>query len=411
MSTSYELLVGIDWAMEKHQVCLLMPDGSVVIERAVEHQAQAIHTFIDALLRRVGGRAEGIAIGIEVPRGALVETFLERGLHVYTLNPKQLDRFRDRHTVAGAKDDRRDAYVLADALRTDLHKFRRVELDHPLVIQIRELSRADEDLREEFNRLSNRFREQLYRWAPHLLSLSPSADEPWFWELVERASASKTGRVRRTQVDKLLRRSRIRRLDTDQVLAVLHQEPLHIAPGAADAARAHIALLLPRLRIVREQRKSCAQQLEGLLEEYAADEESERPSVVEILYSLPGLGTAITATLLSEAALLIKEADYAALRALGGLAPVTKRSGKSMIVLMRYACNTRLRNAFYHWARCSVQHDQAARAYYALLRARGHSHGRALRSVADRWLRILAAMLKTRTLYDAQHQRRVRAAA
>lgn len=302
MSTSYELLVGIDWAMEKHQVCLLMPDGSVVIERAVEHQAQAIHTFIDALLRRVGGRAEGIAIGIEVPRGALVETFLERGLHVYTLNPKQLDRFRDRHTVAGAKDDRRDAYVLADALRTDLHKFRRVELDHPLVIQIRELSRADEDLREEFNRLSNRFREQLYRWAPHLLSLSPSADEPWFWELVERASASKTGRVRRTQVDKLLRRSRIRRLDTDQVLAVLHQEPLHIAPGAADAARAHIALLLPRLRIVREQRKSCAQQLEGLLEEYAADEESERPSVVEILYSLPGLGTAITATLLSEAA-------------------------------------------------------------------------------------------------------------
>jgi transposase len=409
---SYELLVGIDWAMEKHQVCTLAPDGTILEERAVEHQAQAIHAFLDTLLRRVAGRADRVAIGIEIPRGALVETLLERGLHVYTLNPKQLDRFRDRHTVAGAKDDRRDAYVAADALRTDLHKFRRVELDHPLVIQIRELSRADEDLREEFNRLTNRFREQLYRSAAHLLSLSPAGDEPWFWELVERTTRGSSGRLTRTQVDKLLRRYRIRRLDADDVLGVLHQEPLHVAAGAADAARMHIALLLPRLRIVHEQRKSCAQQLGALLEEYAAEEEGEQLSVVEILFSLPGLGTAITATLLSEAASLVRETDYAALRALGGLAPVTKRSGKSLVVLMRYGCNTRLRNAFYHWARCSVQRDEAARAYYALLRTRGHSHGRALRSVADRWLRILVAMLKSRTLYDAQHpRRRVRTAA
>ena len=68
---------------------------------------------------------------------------------------------------------------------------------------------------------------------------------------------------------------------------------------------------------------------------------------------------------------------------------------------MRYACNERLRNACYHWARCSTRGDATARAYYAALRARGHSHGRALRSVADRWLRILTAMLKTRTLYEA----------
>ena len=67
---------------------------------------------------------------------------------------------------------------------------------------------------------------------------------------------------------------------------------------------------------------------------------------------------------------------------------------------MRYACNHRLRNACYHWARVSTQFDTAARAYYAALRGRGHSHGRALRSVSDRWLRILIAMLTQRTLYD-----------
>ena len=72
----------------------------------------------------------------------------------------------------------------------------------------------------------------------------------------------------------------------------------------------------------------------------------------------------------------------------------------TFVVRMRYACKSRLRNALYHWSRTSLQADPSARAYYDRLRARGHSHSRALRSVADRWLRILIAMLKTRTLYN-----------
>ena len=90
---------------------------------------------------------------------------------------------------------------------------------------------------------------------------------------------------------------------------------------------------------------------------------------------------------------------------------MTRQSGNRRVVSMRYGCNERLRNAFYHWARTSIQHDQAAKEYYAALRARGHSHGRALRSVADRWLRILMAMLESRTLYDPQRMRRAAAAA
>lgn len=150
----------------------------------------------------------------------------------------------------------------------------------------------------------------------------------------------------------------------------------------------------------------------GLLEEYAAEGEpaSGGPSDLAILTPLPGVGVGVNATLLSEAAPLLADRNYAALRALGGLAPVTKRSGKSFVVMMRHGCNTRLRNA-YHWSRTSIQKDSAARRYCASLRARGPTHGRALRSVTDRWLRISMAMLNGRTLYDAQHQQRVRAAA
>lgn len=416
MAPSYELLVGIDWATESHQICLLSADGTVVEECAVEHNAAKIHALLERLVHRAGGRAEAIAVAIETPRGALVETLLERGLQVYALNPKQLDRFRDRHSVAGAKDDRLDAYVLADALRTDLPKFRLLQIDHPLVIQLRELSRADEDLRQDFNRLTNRLREQLYRCASPVLTLSPAADEPWFWELAERLTQPPMRRLTRVQIDRILRQHRIRRLDLDQVLQVIGHEALHTAPGAAEAARIHVGLLLPRLRIVHEQRKTCAKQLAKLLDDYGADTAQTRggtgPSNTAIMRSLPGAGTMVAATLLAEAAQPLADTDYAALRAYGGLAPVTKRSGKSKVVMMRHGCDHRLRNAFYHWARTSIQHDAAAKAYYAELRARGHRHGRALRSVADRWLRILMAMLKTGTLYDPQAvQRRVPAAA
>jgi hypothetical protein len=98
----------------------------------------------------------------------------------------------------------------------------------------------------------------------------------------------------------------------------------------------------------------------------------------------------------------LADRDYGTLRAYTGVAPVTKRSGKRLLtVQMRYACKHRLREALYHWSRTSIQCDIAARTYYRQLRARDHSHGRALRSVGDRWLRILTAMLNARTLYDA----------
>lgn len=418
MSDSYELLVGVDWATQEHRVCLVTPDGAVAEECVVEHNAHAIHALLERLVQRVDGHPERIAVAIEAPRGALVETMVASGLHVYTLNPKQADRFRDRHTVAGAKDDRRDAYVLGDALRTDRPKFRRVELDHPLVLQIRELSRADDELRDDHVRLTHRLREQLYRCASHLLQLSPGLDEPWFWELVQHLFQEQPRRqLTRAQAAALLRHHRIRRLDADQVLQVVQQEPVPVAPGAVDATRRHVALLLPRLRLVHEQRKQCEKQLKELLQQYAdVDEENAAgPSVVSILLSLPGVGTTVAATLLGKASQLLAAADHAALRALTGVAPVTIQSGKShrgRRVVMRQACDASLRNACYHWARVSAQHDEHARAYYAAQRARGHNHGRALRSLADRWLRVLMAMLLTRTLYDPEfHSRRVPAAA
>ena len=116
--------------------------------------------------------------------------------------------------------------------------------------------------------------------------------------------------------------------------------------------------------------------------------------------SYRALGRIVPATLLAEEWDALQRRDYATLRSLTGVAPVTKRSGKMRIVIRRLARHPQLANAVYHWARVAVQHDSISRAKYTALRARGHSHGRALRSVADRLLAVACAMLKTRTTFN-----------
>ena len=115
MSTE-QWFVGVDWATEQHQICVLEGDGKVVGERQVAHSGDGIAELCTWLDKLSGGDLESVHAAIEMPHGAVVEMLLERKVQVYAINPKKLDRFRDRFTAAGAKDDRRDARVLADSL-------------------------------------------------------------------------------------------------------------------------------------------------------------------------------------------------------------------------------------------------------------------------------------------------------
>ena len=402
----FDWWVGVDWGSEAHALCLLDVHGQIVGTRTVTHTAGAVQEALQWLRDRTGAAPEQIAIGIETPRGALVDTFIEQGFVVFALNPKQLDRFRDRFTAAGAKDDTRDAHVLGDALRTDRRAFQRVHPDDPLIIRLRDLCRLREELQEQEARLANRLREQLYRLDAAWLALSPAADEPWVWAMLAAApDPIAWAQLPRRRLAAVLHDHRIRRLTADQVRDVLRQPRLTVAPGVVEAVATRIEALVPQLRLVHDQRTSTERRIDRLLDHLATiappEGEPAEHRDVEILRSLPGVGRMVTATMLSEAGHPVAARDYATLRAHAGTAPVTKRSGKRVFyVHMRYACKWRLRDALYHWSRTSILHDAAARAYYDALRARGHSHARALRSVADRWLRILIAMLKTRTLYD-----------
>jgi transposase len=409
----YVLTVGIDCGSAEHQVCVLDRERRLVADRRFAHSGQGLLDLIGWILTHGEDHPARVHVAIEVPRGPVVETLLERGFPVWALNPRQLDRFRERYTAAGAKDDRRDAWVLGSALQTDLSAFRALRVDDPAVIALRELSRLDSELGEELTRVSNRLRDQLHRFFPQMLQLCPAANEPWLWQLLALVpTPSRARQVRPAAVQRVLTHARIRRVTGAEVVQTLRTPALHVAPGTVEAASQRIAILLPQLTLLHEQRRDVGKRLADRLDAltHTSGQEREHHDVT-ILRSWPGIGIRIAATMLAEAPDALRRRDYHALRSLGGLAPVTAASGKYRLVKMRHACNTRLRTALYHWARVATQTDGHARAHYTRLRGRGHTHARSLRGVADRQLAVLVAMLNAGTLYDVAQRKPLATAA
>jgi transposase len=410
MTEEIEWFVGFDWASETHVVCLLDQNGRAIGERRVAHGGAGLAELCDWLTARTGAPPARIGVAIETPHGPVVEMLLERGFAVFAINPKQLDRFRDRFTAAGAKDDSRDAHVLGDSLRTDRRAFRPLAVDDATVVELREWSRIADELTQERNRLANRVREQLWRYYPQMLQLSDDLAADWFLALWECApTPAKAAKAHEGSLARILEAHRIRRFDAAQALQVLRQKPLQVAAGASEAAVAHIKVIAERARLVNRQLKDAHRKLDALcaqLEQPKQSEAGQGPEQrdVTILRSLPGVGRINLATLLAEAAEPLRRRDYQALRALSGVAPVTRRSGKARLVLRRMACNNRLRAAVYHWARVAAQIDPASKARYAALRRRGHCHARALRTLGDRLLGLACAMLKSQTLFDPNHK-------
>jgi len=409
--------LGVDWGSAEHWARLAAAGGGGRLgPRRFAHGGEGLAALADWALAASGVRPEEIWVAIEVPHGPVVESLIERGSRVFSINPKQADRFRDRFSPAGAKDDSRDAEVLADALRTDPRAFREIRPTPALIVELREWSRMHDELVAEHGRAASQLREQLWRYYPQALELAGrDAGADWFLELLTLApTPEKAQRLRKDAVQRLIRRHRLRRIDAAGVIDTLRAQPLTVAPGAVEAASAHVGLLAGRLGLINRQKRQVRVRLDQLLEACQQDDtwgQGEAQRDVTVLRSLPGVGRTVLATLLAEAFEPLQRRDYHALRCLGGVAPVTRRSGKTILVLQRRAANQRLANALYHWARVAAQRDPVCKAKYAALRGSGHAHARALRSIADRLLGVACAMLQAQITFDPNHARDTRHAA
>lgn len=396
LDTSFSVFAGVDWAEESHAVCALV-DGRRH-DRSFANSPDGIQALARWLAELAGERAR-VAVAIEVPHGPVVEGLLLRGFPVFAINPKQLDRHRDRYSLAGAKDDRRDALVLADSLRIDPKSFRAVCLPPPTIIKLRRATRDRRRLVRIRTSISNRLRSVLNDCAPHYLKLCQAADEPWFWHLLSLLPQPGVSQLSKAKVTAALKRFRITRHSPDDVLACLRMPPLSLAEGTVEACAESIASLLRQLKLFAQEVSLVEARIRTLLAEAAVSPDGG-PSDVEIIDSYPGAGVVVVSELLAEAFQPIVERNREALRSQAGCAPVTRRSGKTAFVTRRRAVNPHLRDTAYFLAEAALKKDPWAKSFYARARHRGQDHPRALRGLGDRIIDQLMAMLESRTIYD-----------
>jgi hypothetical protein len=211
---------------ERKVIVLLDGEGRAIEQYDAAHSGEGLRCLVDRLVGTTACPANAVAIAVETSWGALVETLLDHGFAVFSINPKQVDRFRDGFTMADAKDDTRDAFVLACSLRTDPRSFRLVEIDSPEIIRLRELSRFEDELKAELRRTTNRIWQQLHRYCPQVLTLSPAADDLLIWDLLRQAPTPAIGaKLSLARIQRLLHSHRISRFTADEMMTVLRAPP------------------------------------------------------------------------------------------------------------------------------------------------------------------------------------------
>jgi hypothetical protein len=400
--------VGIDWGNEEHAVCVVDERGDVDAKYRIKHDIAAV----ESLIEKLGGRGclGDVVFAIERRDGLLVDALLEQGAAVWHINPAQLDHFRGRFSASGAKSDALDARVLADCARTDLERaFRRVEPRPTEIVELRGVERLHSSLTEQRIRLENQATEALLRYYPAFVALKVDLSCDWVRALFAKASdPAAAKRLRASAVEALLRRHRVRKLSSQELIEKLQRRDFTAASGVVHAERLVASCAMRQLEVVVEQLRTVEKRMDELLELICAAPQDSTLAAwagsATALRSMPGVGSKIAATILAEAPEALREGAYRELRVKAGTAPVSKSTGKrskTPQVSMRYACNHHLRNAMHHWGRTSAQAD----AHWAELRrrclARGHTQARANRQVADRLLHVLTAMVRHGAVYDS----------
>jgi transposase len=391
---------GIDWAENHHDVALVDADGKLVAKRRVSDDAAGFGLLVQLLADAGDSAQEPIPVAIETNRGLLVACLRATGRTIYPINPKAVDRYRDRHSVARKKSDAGDALVLAHILRTDRASHRPLPADSELAQAVAVLARAQQDAVWERTCAHNKLRSLLREYYPAILAAFVSkrggilrSDARALLAVAPTPGAA--AKLTKLQLRRLLvRAGRQRGIDAEagRLQAVLSTEYLHHPALVEDAFGTQALALLRQLDV------ACANADELAA---AAEAHFEKHADAEIITSLPGLGPLTGARVLAEIGDdRSRFADARSLKAYAGAAPVTRASGKSLTVMHRRIKNQRLAAVGYVWAFSALTASPGARAHYDRRRTAGDRHTAAQRNTFNRLLGCLHHCLDTRQTYN-----------
>jgi transposase len=383
---------GVDWATDGHAVCVVDQQGRVRVEFDVAHTADGL----TELCRRVVG-AGARRVAIERPDGPVVDAVLATGLDVVVVSSRSVKALRERYGTSGNKSDRSDAYVLADCLRTDGHRWRSLEPDSPATVTLRSHVRARKDLVETRVAVANQLRAHLRIVFPGAVGLFRDIDSPISLRFLERFPS--TTRAEWLSPKRLAAWLHANSYCGRKDPAVLHAR-LRSAPAGTDGtdgdARAAVTLAyVTVLTALRAQIDELDTRITELL-----DAHPDAP----IFRSLPRAGTIRAATLLAEIGdCRARFPDPESLTSLAGVTPSTRTSGRHRTVTFRWSSDKKLRDALCDFAGDTMRASPWADARYRALRAAGKRHPHAERILARSWGHIIWRCWHDRVPYDPAH--------
>lgn len=389
--------IGIDWSESKHDLCYLHENGEVLRRLEIAHTLAGF-VALDQARRELGVSPEGCVVGLETAHNLLVDYLWEQGYtSVYVLPPNAVKSAQGRYRQSGAKDDRWDARLIADMLRTDQKRYRLWQPDSRLTCQIRLTVRFVNHLNRELVRNANRLRAVLLRYYPAAVQLFSRLDAPVTLAFIQSyPTPQAAARLSFAEFQAFLRQHHHTQ---PKKWAKIYSQLQAVFPSADErmvAAYAPQASTLANLLAVLVASKSAWQkELTRLYQQHP-----ER----ELFASLPGAGEFL------EPALLAKLGDDRqrfpspqVLQAVAGTCPVTRRSGKRKHTYFRRACDREFRHIVQQWAKQTLDVSPWAQAYYRSVLPHCRTQNDAIRRLANRWLDILWKLWQRRTPYDQEY--------
>jgi transposase len=382
---------GIDWASEDHAVCVVDAAGEVVTRFAVEHAAAGLRDLVQRLARAGVGE-----VAIERGDGPVVDVLLGAGMTVVVITPGQVKNLRSRYGAAGNKDDRFDAYVLADVLRTDRARLRPLVPDRPETVLLRQACRARKDLVRHRVAVGNQLRAHLLIVLPGAAGLFSRIDSPVSLAFLNRFGCQdRADWLTEKRLAAWLKNATYSgRTSPAELYRRLASAPRGRSGTGAAAVTHALAAVLASLNT---QIKALDAQIATQLASHADG---------HIFTSLPRSGTVRAARLLTEIGdCRARFPDPQSLICLAGAAPSTRQSGKHKAVTFRWAVSKQLRDAVCNFADGSRHDNPWAARLYADAIARGKDHPHAIRILARAWLYVIWHCWHDGVPYDPQRHK------
>jgi len=391
---NFDVLIGIDWADRKHDVCEHQTHSKKYDYSVIKHTPKALHEWAMDIKHRYPDKK--IAVACELKKGPLIYALAKYDhLTLFTINPSTVAKYRKAFTPSGAKDDPSDAFIQVEILTLHMDKLTVIEPESAAIRSLSQLVEYRRGLVQDSVDLSNKITATLKNYYPQALEWFKEKDTIIFCDFIQKwPSLDKVKKARKqTLLDFFTsHKSHYSEVNNNRIKSIKEAMPLTEDKGVIEPNQLLVEVLIDQFKVL----------LQGIEQLDIAIKSSYKTQQDKNIFdSLPGAGPQLAPRLLvAFGNNRERYKDASELQKYAGIAPVIERSGKKMWTHWRYSCPTFLRQTFVEWAGFSIRYSFWAKAYYEQQKSKGKPHNSIIRSLAFKWIRIVFRCWKTNTAYD-----------